>query len=36
MGEAERAWLARHPGPPIRYLPYDWNLNDLAGRADRD
>jgi hypothetical protein len=27
---ADRAWLADHPAPRIRYFPYDWRLNDLA------
>jgi len=36
LGERERAWLARHPAPPIRYLRYDWRLNDLAARESGD
>jgi hypothetical protein len=29
---AERAWLERHAGRArLRYLDYDWRLNDLAG-----
>ena len=27
---AERRWLERHPEPSLRYLDYDWRLNDLA------
>jgi len=28
-----RAWLDRNPRPRIRYLDYDWSLNDLGSRA---
>lgn len=28
--EADRAWLERHPSPRVRFLDYDWRLNDLA------
>jgi hypothetical protein len=31
----DRAWLAANPDPRIRYLDYDWRLNDLA-RGARD
>ena len=27
---AERRWLERHPAPRLRYLDYDWRLNDAA------
>jgi len=26
----DRRWLARYPGPRIRYLRYDWDLNGLT------
>ena len=29
MPEDDRRWLARYPGPRIRYLEYDWDLNGL-------
>jgi hypothetical protein len=28
--DADRAWLARHPDARVRFLDYDWRLNDLA------
>jgi len=36
LGTVEREWLVRHPGSPIRYLPYDWNLNRLADSHTRE
>jgi hypothetical protein len=33
--EPARAWLAAHPDARVRWLPYDWSLNSLAGAEPR-
>jgi len=33
LSAESRAWLEQNPRPRIRYLDYDWSLNDLATRA---
>lgn len=32
---AERSWIERDPEPRLRYLDYDWRLNDLAQSDSR-